>query len=151
MPAFAGTAAAPSRRPADSTNAAALGLALVLGFIAARVKLPALVGYLLAGELAEIGVMLLMFGATWWSSCARVDCHAGPDPASRHRRANRNTVNKKRASSLPSGRRYLNGAEPPGSRLGGRDDSHQSFAISAPRCASSSRSSERWQRLSSSQ
>ncbi|KTT16207.1 YbaL family putative K(+) efflux transporter [Pseudacidovorax intermedius] len=63
-----------------STIAAALGLALALGFIAARLKLPALVGYLLAGvligpftpgfvadadiaaQLAEIGVMLLMFG-----------------------------------------------------------------------------------------
>ncbi len=66
--------------PLISTIAAALGLALVLGCLAARVKLPALVGYLLAGvligpftpgfvadtklagELAEIGVMLLMFG-----------------------------------------------------------------------------------------
>ena len=66
--------------PLISTIAAALGLALVLGFLAARVRLPALVGYLvagvligpftpgfvadtkLAGELAEIGVMLLMFG-----------------------------------------------------------------------------------------
>ena len=63
-----------------STIAAGLGLALVLGFVAARLKLPALVGYLLAGivigpftpgfvadtglaaQLAEIGVMLLMFG-----------------------------------------------------------------------------------------
>ena len=63
-----------------STIAVALGLALVLGFIAARLNLPALVGYLLAGvligpatpgfvadmnlasQLAEIGVMLLMFG-----------------------------------------------------------------------------------------
>ncbi|MDD2177799.1 Kef family K(+) transporter [Acidovorax sp. D2M1] len=62
------------------TVAAALGLALVLGFLAARLRLPALVGYLLAGvaigpftpgfvadaalasQLAEIGVMLLMFG-----------------------------------------------------------------------------------------
>ncbi|MGN8004030.1 YbaL family putative K(+) efflux transporter [Acidovorax sp. 22279] len=62
------------------TIAAALGLALVLGFLAARLRLPALVGYLLAGvaigpftpgfvadaalasQLAEIGVMLLMFG-----------------------------------------------------------------------------------------
>ena len=53
---------------------------MLLGFIAARLKLPALVGYLLAGivigpatpgfvadveiagQLAEIGVMLLMFG-----------------------------------------------------------------------------------------
>ncbi len=63
-----------------STIAAGLGLALVLGFVAMRLKLPALVGYLLAGvvigpftpgfvadaeiasQLAEIGVMLLMFG-----------------------------------------------------------------------------------------
>ncbi|HYF17555.1 MAG TPA: YbaL family putative K(+) efflux transporter, partial [Ramlibacter sp.] len=66
--------------PLIATIAAALGLALVLGFVAARLKLPALVGYLLAGiligpytpgfvadtalasQLAEIGVMLLMFG-----------------------------------------------------------------------------------------
>ena len=63
-----------------TTIAAGLGLALVLGFVAARLRLPALVGYLLAGviigpftpgfvadaeiaaQLAEIGVMLLMFG-----------------------------------------------------------------------------------------
>jgi CPA2 family monovalent cation:H+ antiporter-2 len=63
-----------------TTIAAALGMALVMGFIAARVKIPPLVGYLvagiiigpatpgfvadveLAGQLAEIGVMLLMFG-----------------------------------------------------------------------------------------
>lgn len=63
-----------------TTIAAGLGLALILGFVAARLKLPALVGYLLAGivigpftpgfvadtqmasQLAEIGVMLLMFG-----------------------------------------------------------------------------------------
>jgi monovalent cation:H+ antiporter-2, CPA2 family len=63
-----------------STIAAGLGLALILGFLAARLKLPALVGYLVAGvvigpftpgfvadaeiasQLAEIGVMLLMFG-----------------------------------------------------------------------------------------
>jgi monovalent cation:H+ antiporter-2, CPA2 family len=66
--------------PLITTIAAALGLALLLGFAAARMRLPALVGYLLAGviigpftpgfvadtklasELAEIGVMLLMFG-----------------------------------------------------------------------------------------
>lgn len=66
--------------PLITTIAAGLGLALVLGFFAARLRLPALVGYLLAGivigpytpgfvadtqlaaELAEIGVMLLMFG-----------------------------------------------------------------------------------------
>lgn len=63
-----------------STIAAGFGLALIFGFIAARLRLPALVGYLLAGiligphtpgfvadltlaaQLAEIGVMLLMFG-----------------------------------------------------------------------------------------
>jgi len=63
-----------------STLAVGFGLALVLGFVAARLKLPALVGYLIAGiavgpatpgfvadaeiagQLAEIGVMLLMFG-----------------------------------------------------------------------------------------
>jgi len=63
-----------------TTIASALGLALIFGFMAVRLKLPALVGYLLAGivigpftpgfvantalagQLAEIGVMLLMFG-----------------------------------------------------------------------------------------
>jgi monovalent cation:H+ antiporter-2, CPA2 family len=63
-----------------TTIAAALGLALVVGVIAARLKLPPLIGYLIAGiiigpatpgfvadlelsgQLAEIGVMLLMFG-----------------------------------------------------------------------------------------
>ena len=66
--------------PLITTIAAAFGLALVLGVAAARLKLPPLVGYLLAGiligpatpgfvadvalagQLAEIGVMLLMFG-----------------------------------------------------------------------------------------
>ncbi|SFI48977.1 YbaL family putative K(+) efflux transporter [Nitrosomonas sp. Nm34] len=63
-----------------TTLAAGFGLALILGFIAERLKIPALVGYLLAGiamgpstpgfvadvdiasQLSEIGVMLLMFG-----------------------------------------------------------------------------------------
>ena len=63
-----------------STIAAGLGLAMVFGYIAARIKIPPLVGYLLAGiligpatpgfvadvdlagQLAEIGVMLLMLG-----------------------------------------------------------------------------------------
>ena len=63
-----------------TTIAAALGLALIMGVTAARLKLPPLVGYLIAGiiigpatpgfvadvelasQLAEIGVMLLMFG-----------------------------------------------------------------------------------------
>jgi monovalent cation:H+ antiporter-2, CPA2 family len=62
------------------TVAAGLGLAFVLGFVAAKLRLPPLVGYLLAGvavgpfspgfvadaniagQLAEIGVILLMFG-----------------------------------------------------------------------------------------
>jgi CPA2 family monovalent cation:H+ antiporter-2 len=66
--------------PLITTIAVALGLAMIFGFVAARLKLPALVGYLvagviigpatpgfvadvdLAGQLAEIGVMLLMFG-----------------------------------------------------------------------------------------
>lgn len=66
--------------PLITTIAVALALALALGFIAVRLRLPALVGYLVAGiligpatpgyvadvdlsrELAEIGVMLLMFG-----------------------------------------------------------------------------------------
>ena len=70
----------PHSIPLITTLASALGLALFFGFVAARLKLPALVGYLLAGiligpftpgfvadvaiagELAEIGVMLLMFG-----------------------------------------------------------------------------------------
>ncbi|MBK1681587.1 cation:proton antiporter [Rhodocyclus tenuis] len=63
-----------------STLVAAFALALVFGLIAARLKVPPLIGYLLAGvaigpatpgfvgdlelaaQLAEIGVMLLMFG-----------------------------------------------------------------------------------------
>jgi len=70
----------PHAFPLITTIASGLGLALVLGFVAVRLKLPALVGYLLAGivlgpatpgfvadvalsrQLAEIGVMLLMFG-----------------------------------------------------------------------------------------
>ncbi|HQR20713.1 MAG TPA: cation:proton antiporter [Burkholderiaceae bacterium] len=66
--------------PLIVTLAAALGLALVFGFVVSRLRLPALVGYLLAGvligphtpgyvadvelamQLAEVGVMLLMFG-----------------------------------------------------------------------------------------
>ncbi|MBP8298100.1 MAG: Kef family K(+) transporter [Burkholderiales bacterium] len=63
-----------------TTIAAALGSGLIFGLLAVRLKLPALVGYLaagiligpatpgfvadikIAGQLAEIGVMLLMFG-----------------------------------------------------------------------------------------
>jgi CPA2 family monovalent cation:H+ antiporter-2 len=63
-----------------TTIAASLGLALIFGLLATRLKLPPLVGYLLAGiaispatpgfdgdlglaqQLAEIGVMLMMFG-----------------------------------------------------------------------------------------
>ena len=63
-----------------TTIAASLGLAMILGFGAARLKMPPMVGYMLAGviigpatpgfvadiglarQLADIGVMLLMFG-----------------------------------------------------------------------------------------
>jgi len=63
-----------------TTVAAGLGAALILGFMAERIKVPALVGYLIAGivigpatpgfvadvhiasQLADLGVMLLMFG-----------------------------------------------------------------------------------------
>jgi monovalent cation:H+ antiporter-2, CPA2 family len=63
-----------------TTIAASLGLAMIMGFVAARMKMPPMAGYLLAGiiigpatpgyvanvelagQLAEIGVMLLMFG-----------------------------------------------------------------------------------------
>ncbi len=63
-----------------TTIAAGLGLAMIFGFLASRLRMPPLVGYLvagiivapttpgfvadvgLAGQLAEIGVMLLMFG-----------------------------------------------------------------------------------------
>lgn len=66
--------------PLITTIATALGLALLMGFIAIKLRIPTIVGYLLAGiiigpftpgfvadsaiasELAEIGIMLLMFG-----------------------------------------------------------------------------------------
>jgi CPA2 family monovalent cation:H+ antiporter-2 len=66
--------------PLITTLAAGFGIALILGFAAERMKLPALVGYLatgiligpatpgfvadmsIAAQLSEIGVMLLMFG-----------------------------------------------------------------------------------------
>ena len=38
-----------------TTIAAAFGLALILGFVAVRLKLPALVGYLIAGIIARPG------------------------------------------------------------------------------------------------
>lgn len=71
-----------------TTIAAGFGVALIFGFIAERIKMPALVGYLLAGivigpatpgfvadvhiasQLSEIGIMLLMFG---------VGLHFSPD------------------------------------------------------------------------
>src|SRR5512134_854053 len=63
-----------------TTIAVSFGLAMVLGLVAARLRMPPMIGYLLAGvligpatpgfvadvelarQLAEIGVMLLMFG-----------------------------------------------------------------------------------------
>ncbi|MCH7344833.1 Kef family K(+) transporter [Pelomonas sp. CA6] len=66
--------------PLITTLAAGFGMALILGFLAERMRVPALVGYLVAGiiigpgtpgfvadvklasQLSEIGVMLLMFG-----------------------------------------------------------------------------------------
>ena len=66
--------------PADRNDRRGLGLAFIFGTIANRFKIPPLVGYLLAGvlvgphtpgfvadqalahELAELGVILLMFG-----------------------------------------------------------------------------------------
>lgn len=66
--------------PLITTLASGFGIALILGFLAERIKVPALVGYLAAGiiigpgtpgfvadvhlasQLSEIGVMLLMFG-----------------------------------------------------------------------------------------
>jgi CPA2 family monovalent cation:H+ antiporter-2 len=63
-----------------TTIAVSFGLAMVLGFVAARFRMPPMIGYLLAGvligpftpgfvadialarQLADIGVMLLMFG-----------------------------------------------------------------------------------------
>src|SRR5918993_128702 len=63
-----------------ATIAAGLGLALIMGYLATRLGIPPLVGYLVAGiiagpatpgfladvhltgQLAEIGVMLMMFG-----------------------------------------------------------------------------------------
>ncbi|MDB5742800.1 MAG: Kef-type potassium/proton antiporter, family [Polaromonas sp.] len=66
--------------PLITTIAAGFGIALILGFLAERIRVPALVGYLVAGiligpatpgfvadvhiaaQLSEIGVMLLMFG-----------------------------------------------------------------------------------------
>lgn len=71
-----------------TTIAAAFSVALILGFVAERIKIPALVGYLVAGiiigpatpgfvadvqiasQLSEIGIMLLMFG---------VGLHFSPD------------------------------------------------------------------------
>jgi CPA2 family monovalent cation:H+ antiporter-2 len=70
----------PHEVPLITTVAAGLGLALVMGFLATRIGVPPLVGYLVAGivlgpatpgfvadvhltgQLAEIGVMLMMFG-----------------------------------------------------------------------------------------
>ena len=70
----------PHHTPLIATIVASLGLAFLLGTLANRLRMPPIVGYLLAGvligpftpgfvadqplaaELAEIGVILLMFG-----------------------------------------------------------------------------------------
>src|SRR5206468_4931159 len=74
------TATMPHETTLIGTVAAGLGLAFVFGYLAARLRLPPRVGYLLAGivvgpftpgyvadvplaaQLAEIGIILLMFG-----------------------------------------------------------------------------------------
>ena len=86
--------------PLIALLAVSLVLALVFGFIAAKLRLPPLVGYLIAGiavgpstpgfvgdaplanALAEIGVILLMFGVGMHFSCAICwRCAALPCPA----------------------------------------------------------------------
>ena len=70
----------PHETPLSATRVAGFGLAFVFGLLAQRLKLPLIAGYLLAGvvigpftpgyvadselasELAEVGVILLMFG-----------------------------------------------------------------------------------------
>ncbi len=70
----------PQHMPLIATLVAGLGMAFVLGVLANRLRLPTLVGYLtagvligpftpgfvgdiaLAGQLAELGIILLMFG-----------------------------------------------------------------------------------------
>ncbi len=79
-PASRGVSVLPHDTPLIATIVAGLGLAFIFGLIAQRLRLPAIAGYLLAGvmigpftpgfvadgklatELAEIGVILLMFG-----------------------------------------------------------------------------------------
>lgn len=79
-PARRGVSVLPHDTPLIATIVAGLGLAFILGLIAQRLRLPSIAGYLLAGvaigpftpgfvadgklatELAEIGVILLMFG-----------------------------------------------------------------------------------------
>ena len=103
-----------------TTIAAAFGLALILGFIAVRLKLPALVGYLVAGiiigpatpgfvadvelsrQLAEIGVMLLMFGVGLHFSAGR-PAGGSPDRAAGRCRSDRSGDRARRRPSRPSG------------------------------------------------
>jgi CPA2 family monovalent cation:H+ antiporter-2 len=97
--------------PLIATLAVGLGLALLFGLLAQRLRLPPLVGYLLAGmligphtpgfvadvgggpQLAEIGVMLLMFGvglhfslATCWRCAAHRRARRGGADGGGHRR-----------------------------------------------------------------
>ena len=89
-----------------TTIAAASGARADLGFIAVRLRLPALVGYLVAGvvigpatpgfvadvglsqQLAEIGVMLLMFGVGLHFSLER-SARSAADRVARCDRADR--------------------------------------------------------------
>ena len=90
----------PHNTPLITTLVAALTAALLLGVVARKLRLPPLVGYLvagvligpytpgfvgdlaLAGELAEIGIILLMFGvglhfsSSDWRRCAASPCPA---------------------------------------------------------------------------
>ena len=87
-----------------TTITAAFGLAMILGVIVARLRMPPLVGYLLAGvmigpatpgfvadmdlagQLAEIGVILLMSASACifrWTTCWRSSASPFPAPSYR--------------------------------------------------------------------
>jgi CPA2 family monovalent cation:H+ antiporter-2 len=88
----------PHYTPLITTIVVALALAWLLAAVAQRLRLPLLVGYLLAGiiigpftpgfvadqnlanQLAEIGVILLMFGVGLHFSC-KISCRCAPSPS----------------------------------------------------------------------